>query len=78
MSERTGQTWKLMNMDREGYVIFTVLRSEKRAISETEHEILVLETKDFSIFERDLGQSSFWWESMTLVWEQDDLYTRIV
>jgi len=77
MSDRVGQTWKLTNLDEQGYAIFTVLRSERRGASETEHEILVLEASDFRIFEADQGRSSFWWESLTMIWEHDPMYKRI-
>lgn len=77
MSERTGQTWRLTNMDGEGFVVFTVLRSERHGATEVEHEILVLDANKFGVFEADQGRSSFWWESQALVWENDDLYTRI-
>lgn len=77
MSDRVGQTWKLLNMDLGGYAIFTVLRSERRTATETEHEILVLEAQQFGIFERDQGRSSFWWETLAMVWEEDPLYERI-
>jgi hypothetical protein len=77
MSERTGQTWRLFNMDGEGSVVFTVLRSQQQGATETEHEILVLEAVNFKIFEADQGRSSFWWESLTMLWDVDPLYRRI-
>lgn len=77
MSDRVGQTWKLTNLDEQGYVVFTVLRSERHGSTETEHEILVLEANEFRIFEADQGRSSFWWESETMIWEHDPMYKRI-
>ena len=77
MSERVGQTWKLTNMDGRGHVVFTVLRSVRQGAAETEHEILVLEAHNFSIFAADQGRSSYWWESLTLLWENDPLYVRV-
>lgn len=77
MSERTGQTWKLTNFDGQGSATFVVLRSERQSATETEHEILVLETENFGVFANDQGRSSFWWESLTMLWETDPLYTRI-
>jgi len=78
MSERAGQTWRLANFDDQGFVIFTVLRSERRGATETEHEILVLEAENFGVFSNDQGHATFWWESFAMVWETDPLYTRIV
>ncbi len=77
MSERTGQTWKLTNFDDRGFVIFTVVRSVRQGATETEHEILVLETENFGVFSHDEGRSSFWWESLSMLWETDSLYARI-
>lgn len=78
MSERTGQTWRLTNFDDQGFVIFTVVRSVRQGATEIEHEILVLETENFGVFNNDEGHSSYWWESLSMVWEQDPLYKRIV
>lgn len=77
MSDRVGQTWRLTNFDAHGFVIFTVLRSARQSTTETEHEILVLETEKFDVFDPSQGHSSYWWESLTLPWERDPLYVRI-
>ncbi len=77
MNDRVGQTWRLGNMDGRGDVVFTVLRSVHHVPTETEHEILVLEANNFSIFAADQGRSSYWWESATLLWENDPLYARL-
>jgi hypothetical protein len=77
MSDRVGQTWKLTKMDGRGHIIFTVLRSERKGPVEIEHEILVIEVNKFNIFEAYQGHSSFWWESLTLLWESDPLYVRL-
>jgi hypothetical protein len=45
MSDRTGETWRLSNLDGKGFVLFVVLRSERHGLTEIEHDILVLETE---------------------------------
>lgn len=82
---RAGQIWQLKNLYRsladltvDGDVYFLVLNSIYHSTLEIEHEILVLNAKNFSIFESDIGKSSFWWESLKSSWEFDSAYRRIL
>ncbi len=80
MIDRVGQTWRLDDFKSEGFVVFTVVASGRKALSgvgEVEHNILVLDTEGFEEFSVADGGETTWWEFSSIPWEVDPLYTRL-